>query len=115
MQSQVNYCIETWGSWEPRGNKAILQRQQAISNKYFRLTYTLDRMESVRTILKSHNVLNIYQNYNFRVCRLMHKAVNNELPNYLSDILTTSNDYFFFKIPRLKQTEKSITFAAPKL
>ena len=115
MQSQVNYCIETWGSWEPRGNKTILQRMQAISNKYFRLIYNLDRMESVRVILKSHNVLNIHQNYNYHVCRLMHKAVNNELPNFLSDKLTTSNDYFFFKKPRLKRTENSIMFAAPKL
>ena len=88
---------------------------QAISNKYFRLIYNLDRMESVRVILKSHNVLNIHQNYNYHVCRLMHKAVNNELPNFLSDKLTTSNDYFFFKKPRLKRTENSIMFAAPKL
>ena len=72
-------------------------------------------MESVRQVLKSHSVLNIYQTYNFHVCRLMHKAVNNELPNFLNDILTISNGFFFFKTPRLKQTEKSIMFAAPKL
>ncbi len=72
MQSQVNYCIETWGSWEPRGNKTILQRMQAVPNKYFRLLYNLDRTESVRHLLQSHNILNIRQNYDFRVCSLMH-------------------------------------------
>ena len=117
MQSQVNYCIETWGSWEPRGNKTILQRMQAVPNKYFRLLYNLDRTESVRHLSKSHNILNvnIRQNYDFRVCSLMHKAVNGVLPTCLSDVLTTSNEFFFFKSPRLKQTEKSVMFAAPKL
>ena len=32
MQSHVNYCLTTWGSWEPRGNKIILQRLQAACN-----------------------------------------------------------------------------------
>ena len=45
----------------------------------------------------------------------MHKAVNGVLPTYLSDVLTTSNEFFFFKSPRLKQTEKCVMFAAPKL
>ena len=115
MQRQVNYCIETWGSWEPRGNKTLLKRLQAISNKYFRLTYNLDRNESVRHILKSHSILNVQQNYDFHVCRLMHKAVNNTLPSFATGILTTLNDFFFFKTPRLRQTEKSIIFAGPKL
>ena len=45
----------------------------------------------------------------------MHKAINNELPIPLQRALTTSNPFFFFKTPRLKQTEKSVSFAGPKL
>ena len=47
MQSHVNYCLTTWGAWEPRGNKVILQRLQAACNKFFRLIYNLDREDSV--------------------------------------------------------------------
>ena len=43
MQSHINYCIETWGSWQPRGNQVILRRLQAVVNKFFRLTYYLDQ------------------------------------------------------------------------
>ena len=35
MHSHVQYCNTTWGAWEPRGNKLILQRLQAICNKFF--------------------------------------------------------------------------------
>ena len=115
MQSHTNYCIETWGSWEPRGNKVLLQRLQAALNKFFRLIYNMDRDESVRHVLKTHNILNIYQNYDFHVSQLMYKAINHELPITLQKELTTSNPFFFFKNPRLKQTEKSVSFAGPKL
>ena len=46
----------------------------------------------------------------------MHKAVNHNLPAPVANSLTTTfNDFFFFKNPRLKQTEKSISFAGPKV
>ena len=115
MQSHINYCIETWGSWQPRGNQVILRRLQAVVNKFFRLTYYLAHTDSVRHILKEHNVLNIYQNYDFHVSLLMHKAVNHNLPVPVANSLTTSNPFFFFKNPRLKQTEKSLSFAGPKI
>ena len=111
MQSHASYCIETWGSWEPRGNKIILQRLQAISNKFFRLIFNLDRTDSVRSLLKHHNILNIFQDYDFRLKQLMHKAVNNELPNPLVHSLTISNEFFYIKNPRLQQTKKSVSFA----
>ena len=80
MQSHVNYCLTTWGSWEPRGNKVILQRLQAVCNKFFRLIYNLDRMESVRSILKYHNILTVSQNYDFQLGQIMHKAFSGNLP-----------------------------------
>ena len=88
---------------------------QAALNKFFRLIYYMDRDESVRQILKSHSILNVYQNYDFHVSLALHKAITNELPIPLQRVLTTSNPFFFFKIPRLKQTEKSISFSGPKL
>ena len=114
MQSHVNYCLTTWGAWEPRGNKVILQRLQAACNNFFRLIYNLDREDSVRSILKSHNVLNVFQNYDFQIGQTMHKAVNGDLPNSLGNRLTTENAFFYFKKPRIKQTEKSISFMGPK-
>ena len=101
MQSHVNYCLTTWGAWKPRGNKIILQKLQAACNKFFRLTYNLDRAESVQTILKSHNVLNVFQNYDFQVGQLMHKAINGHLPMSLRRYLTTDNAFLYFKNPRL--------------
>ena len=115
MQSKINYCIETWGAWQSRGNKTILQRLQAVSNKFFRLIYNMERYESVRNVLENHHVLNVFQNYDFHILQIMHKAINNEVPIPIKNQLTTFNEYFFFKQPRLKQSEKSVSFAGPKL
>jgi hypothetical protein len=115
MQSHVNYCLTSWGAWEPRGNKVILQRLQAACNKFFRLMYNLDRDVSVRSILKSHNILDIFQNYDFQTGQIMHKAVYNDLPTVLRNHLTFNNEFYHFKSPRIKQTEKSISFAGPKI
>ena len=114
MQSHVNYCLTTWGSWEPRGNKIILQRLQAACNKFFRLIYNLDRRDSVRTILKSHNVLDVFQNYDFQVGQIMQKAFNGNLPTSLCNYLIRENPLYYFINPRFKQTEKSISFAGAK-
>ena len=119
MQSRTQYCCETWGAWEPRGNQVILQRLQAICNKFFRAIYNLDRMDSVRSILKNDHVLNISQLYDFNVAKLMHKAKHNELPSPLQNIFETDpdlNNYFFqTRRCRLKQTEKSIYETGPRI
>ena len=115
MLSRVNYCCTTWGSWEPRGNKTILQRLQAICNKFIRLIFKLDHTDSVRQILKSQNILNIFQNYDFQLGQTMHKAIHGELPIALGRNLTINNTFFFFKPCRIKQTQKSISFAGPDL
>ena len=115
MQSHVNYCCSTWGAWEPRGSKEILQRLQAVCNKFFRLIYRLGRADSVRAILKSHNVLTVFQNYDFQVGQVMHKAFYSELPISLKKLLTIENDFFLSKNCRIKQTQKSIAFAGYKL
>ena len=47
MLSRANYCCSTWAAWEPRGNKTLLQRLQAVCNKFFRLIYNLNQKESV--------------------------------------------------------------------
>ena len=98
MLSHANYCLTTWGAWEPRGNKVILQRLQAACNIFFRIIYNLDRTGSVQSILKSHNILNIFQNYDFQVGQMMHKAINGALPESLKKHLTVDNPYFFSKM-----------------
>ena len=115
MLSHVNYCNTTWAAWQPRGNKAVLQRLQAVCNKFIRLTFNMDRTDSVREILKSQNILNVYQNYDFTIGQLMHKAVNGQLPTVLQNSLVRNNDFFFFKNCRLKQTAKSVAFSAPEI
>ena len=115
MQSHVNYCLTTWGAWEPRGNKIRLQKLQAACNKFFRLIFNVDRDRSVRHLLKSHNILNIFQNYNFQVGKTMKKAIDGNLPLSLRNLLTIENSFFYFRNPRIKQTEKSLSFAGPKL
>lgn len=115
MQSRIDYCCSTWAAWEPRGNKVILQRLQAVCNKFFRLIFKLDRTDSVRSLLKANNVLNVFQNYNFNINKVMHKAIHDELPIPLKRSLTIDNEFFFFKACRIKQTEKSMYYAGPKL
>ena len=92
MQSRVNYCCATWAAWEPRGNKTILQRLQAVCNKFFRLIFNLNHTDSVRQLLKSHNILDIFQNYDFQVGQIMHKAVHDELPLLLGQIFNMKDE-----------------------
>ena len=121
MQSHVQYCCTTWASWEPRGNQVILQRLQAVCNKFFRSIYNLDQKDSVRTILKNDEVFNIYQLYNYSMGQVMHKAMHSDLPNPIQNLFDINADpelhgYFFqTKTNRLKQTEKSIFTAGPKI
>ena len=115
MQSHINYCNTTWGAWEPRGNKVLLQRLQAVCNKFIRLTFNIDRTESVRDILKSRNMLDVKQNYDFSVGKLMHKAINGQLPIVLQNSLVRDNVFYFNQNCRLQQTKKSIVFSAPKV
>ena len=119
MKSHTQYCCSTWAAWEPRGNQVILQRLQAVCNKFFRLIYNLDRMTSVRAILKNDKILNINQLYDFTVGKIMHKAKNNELPKPLQNIFETDpelyNYFFRTRRTRLKQSEKSIYVTGPRL
>ena len=113
MQSHAQYCCTTWAAWEPRGNQVILKRLQAICNKFFRVIYNVDRMDSVRSILKSDSVLNISQLYDFNITQIVHKARSNELPSPLQNIFQTDPDLhnYFFRTRncRLKQSEKVYT------
>ena len=88
---------------------------QAVCNKFFRLIFNLDNTDSVRHLLKSHNILNIFQNYEFHVGQLMHKAIIGELPLPLQRNLTINNPFFFFKPSRIKQTQKSVSYAGPNI
>ena len=76
-------------------------------------------MDSVRSILKHDQVFNIFQMYDFSVAQLMHKAKQNELPSPLQNNFETDPDlhHYFFqsKISRLKQSDKSISQAGPRV
>ena len=119
MQSHTQYCCTTWAAWEPRGNQVILQRLQAVCNKFFRVIYNLGRMDSVRSILRYDQVLNISQLYDFNAAQFMHKAKKRELPIPLQKHFETDQDlyHYFFKVRtyRLKQSEKSIYEAGPRI
>ena len=106
MQSRTQYCCETWGAWESRGNKVILQRLQAVCNKFFRLIYNLDRCESVRDLLKTNNVLNINQMYDYSISKTMHRAMQYDLPLPLQNLFEISgeNESTFVESPsRIKK------------
>ena len=115
LHSRLNYCCTSWAAWEPRGNKVILKRLQAACNKFFRLTFYLDRTDSVRSILKSNDILNISQTYDYNVCIEMYKAIHKQSPTPIQKMLTTENKFFFNKNSRIKQTQKCITYAGPNL
>ena len=118
MQSHTQYCCETWGSWESRGNKVILQRLQAVCNKFFRLIYNLDSRDSVRGLIRENNVMNVNQLYNHSLGKTMHRAKQNTLPvplQSLFQICPTNSNLFLVKSSRIKRTQKSITQAGPKV
>ena len=72
-------------------------------------------MDSVRLLLKENNVLDVFQNYDYQVGQLMYKAMNGQLPVSLRNRLTMENKFFFLKDSRLKQTQKSICYAGPRI
>ena len=118
MQSHVQYCCTTWASWKTKGNQAILQRLQAVCNKYFRLIYNLDRTESVRCILKNDNILTVNQLYDYNISQIMYKAKLNELPvplqrNFNIGIIRPC--LFSVNKTRILQTQKSIYQAGPRV
>ena len=113
MHSRVDYCCSHCAVWEPRGNKVLLQRLQAVCNKFFRVIYNLDRKDSVRALLKSNGVLNIFQNYDFSIYKHMHKAINGQSP--IQNDLTINNEFFFFKTPRIQRTKKKYLLCRPPI
>ena len=118
MQSRTQYCCETWGAWEPRGNKVLLQRLQAVCNKFFRLIYNLDSRESVRGLMRENKIMNINQLYNYSIAKTMHRAMQNTLPAPLQKKfqINPANDNLFKVNPcRIKRTEISILQAGPKI
>ena len=118
MRTHINYCCTTWASWKPRGNKVLLQRLQAVCNKFFRLVYNLDRTTSVRDILKNDNILNVYQTYDFNLAQVMHKARSAQLPCPLQNLFNIGifcPCLFSVKPTRIIQSEKSVSQAAPKV
>ncbi len=118
MRTHVDYCCTTWGSWKPRGNKVLLQRLQAVCNKFFRLIYDLERTTSVRDILKNNNILNVYQTYDFHLAQVMHNARDSCLPSPLQNLFKIGiyrPCLFSVKPPRIIQSERNISQAAPKV
>ena len=61
--------------------------------------------ESVRSILKSHNILTVSQNYDFQLGQIMHKAFSGNLPTLLNNYLISKNPFYYFINPRLKKKE----------
>ena len=118
MKTHIDYCCTTWASWRPRGNTNILKRLQAICNKFFRLTYSLERTDSVRNILLDNNILNVNQTYDFHLAQVMHKARANALPSPLQDLFRIGIFHpclFSTKSNRIAQTRNSICQSAPRV
>ena len=117
MKSHIDYCCTTWASWRLAGNKVLLQRLQAICNKFFRMIYGLERTTSVRSILSDKNVLNVNQMYDFRLAQLMHKARASLLPNPIQNLFQVGifrPCLFKIKPSRIIQTGKSICHSGPR-
>ena len=118
MQTHAQYCCTTWASWKSRGNQVILQRLQAVCNKYFRLIYNLERDESVREILKKDDILNVHQLYDYNLGQLMYKVKMKELPIPLQNNFQIGIQRpCMFKVSpsRIQKTQKSIYQSGPKV
>ena len=116
MQSRMQYCCSTWGSWEVRGNQSLLCKLQAICNKFFRVIYHLDDRDSVSNLLKENSILRINQIYDLEVGKLMYRASTNTLPNSLQDVFyrTRRGNFPIRYSPNLTM-KKSISHAGPKI
>ena len=118
MKSHIEYCCTTWASYKPRGNKVLLQRVQAVCNKYFRLAFNLERTASVKEILFNANILDVNQTYDFHAAQLMHKARAGNLPESLQNLFKIGifRPCLFSVLPnRIAQTERSIYQSAPRV
>ena len=116
MKTHLDYCCTTWASWKPRGNKVLLQRLQAVCNKFFRLIYGFEATASVRQTLKNEGILNINQTYDFHLAQIMHKARGALLPAPLQDLFSIGiyrPCLFRVKSPRIGLADRSVSQSAP--
>ena len=75
MQSRIQYCCPTWGSWETRGNQSLLCKLQAVCNKFFRAIYYMDDRDSVTELIRENHVLNMHQIYDLEVAKVITEPV----------------------------------------
>ena len=116
MQSRMQYCCSTWGSWEMHGNQSILSKLQAVCNKFFRAIYYLDNKDSVSKLLKENEVLRMNQIYDLEVGKVMHRASTNVLPESLKDVFyQTRRGNFPIRYSANVTMMKNISHAGPRI
>ena len=75
--SHIRYGIVVWH----HSHIAIRKKIQACANKFLRVIFFLKPRESVRPIMKEHNILSVNQIYQVEVSKLMQKYVLKSIPS----------------------------------
>jgi hypothetical protein len=106
-------------------NKKILNRLQVAQNSAARLIMRLKKHDRISHIRKELHWLPIDARIEYKVLNMTWKALNNESPNYITDLLTRtsnsrnlrSNNQNLLDEPRFKTMygEKAFSVIAPKL
>ena len=75
--SHIRYGIVVWH----HSHIAIRKKIQACANKFLRVIFFLKPRESVRAIMKEHNILSVNQIFHLEVSKIMQKHALNSIPS----------------------------------
>jgi hypothetical protein len=107
-------------------NKKILNKLQVAQNAAARLIERLRKHDPVSHVRKELHWLPIHARINFKILNMVWKAMNNESPQYVTNLLSISlsrnhnlrsNHETLLQIPRCytKFGERAFSYIAPKL
>ena len=85
--SSLDYCNALYDGIEP----SKLDQLQSIQNRACRITFGLNRRESVDKYLIKLHWLKIRERIEFKLLLLVYKSLNGLAPSYLSDLLRFNN------------------------
>jgi hypothetical protein len=106
-------------------NKRSLDKLQVAQNSAARLIERLRKHDRISHVRKELHWLPIHARINFKILNMTWKALNNESPQYITNLLnksvaaynSRSNHQNLLKIPRCVSSfgEKAFSFIAPKI
>ena len=88
VMSILNYCLKVWGSI----NKTQMDKLQKLQNFALRVAIGgVSKYEHVTPLFKKLGWMRMENKYNYDICVLIFKILNNQLPDWLFSLPTVEN------------------------